>query len=385
MLQKTLNSLFEKHREPQLFGRYIHNDSIEPLLKKLPLKFKIDIIGKSVLKKNIYSVTVGTGKTKVFMWSQMHGNESTTTKAIFDIFNTFCDSSTISEQILNECTIKVICILNPDGANVYTRLNANDVDLNRDATNLSQPESSALRACFDSFNPNFCFNLHGQRTIFSAGRFNKPATISFLAPAQDFECAITETRKKAMEIIGEMYASLRKEIPNQIGIYDDAFNINCVGDMFQSLNIPTILFEAGHFANDYEREEVRGLMFQALLVALQTISANSITGKKYEPYFDIPKNEKLFYDIIIKNTKLTVDNKLQVLDVGIVYQEKLIENKVQFLPKVESISDLNQFFSHHTIDAEQNEVLTDKKLPLFEGYENDFVFINDKKYSLKLT
>ena len=33
-----------------------------------------------------------------------------------------------------------------------------------------------------------------------------------------------------MEIIGVMNALLQKQIPNQVGVYDDAFNINCVGE-----------------------------------------------------------------------------------------------------------------------------------------------------------
>jgi murein tripeptide amidase MpaA len=44
-------------------------------------------------------------------------------------------------------------MLNPDGADMYTRLNANEVDLNRDSQNLTQPESKVLREIFDLFQP----------------------------------------------------------------------------------------------------------------------------------------------------------------------------------------------------------------------------------------
>jgi murein tripeptide amidase MpaA len=67
-------------------------------------------------------------------------------------------------------------MLNPDGADMYTRLNANEVDLNRDSQNLTQPESKVLREIFDLFQPHYCFNLHDQRTIL---RPVKPATVSF--------------------------------------------------------------------------------------------------------------------------------------------------------------------------------------------------------------
>src|SRR5690606_37336030 len=119
-------------------------------------------------------------------------------------------------QLLKNCTIGIIPMLNPDGSRAYTRLNANQVDLNRDAQSLTQPESIILKKCFEDFKPDFCFNLHGQRTIFSAGLTNKPATVSFLSPAQDEACSITDTRKKAMDVIVKMNENLQKQIPGQV-------------------------------------------------------------------------------------------------------------------------------------------------------------------------
>jgi hypothetical protein len=311
------------------------------------------------------------------MWSQMHGNESTTTKAVFDLLNVLLASDeVISKSILGACTLKIIPILNPDGAKAYSRLNANNIDLNRDAKDLSQPESKVLRQIFEAFKPDYCFNLHGQRTIFSAGNTKFPATISFLAPAQDDTCSITPTRKIAMEIISEMNKNLQQQIPNQVGIYDDAFNLNCVGDTFQSLNVPTVLFEAGHYADDYCREITRAFIFQSLLVAVQYISENSITGVNYKDYFKIPENQKLFYDIVIRNTSKG--------DIGIQYEETLIDNSIHFIPKVEKISDLSIFYAHNELDASGNEVFSANKVPISEGSANDFVWINNEKSSLKL-
>lgn len=315
------------------------------------------------------------------MWSQMHGNESTTTKAVFDLCNVFADASNEKDikNILDNSSIAIIPILNPDGAKAYTRLNANHIDLNRDAQERSQPESVALRTYFDTFKPDICFNLHGQRSIFSAGNGNHPATVSFLAPAQDETCTITETRKKAMEIIVKMNENLQQQIPNQVGIYDDAFNLNCVGDTFQGLDVPTILFEAGHYNNDYNREEVRELMFQSILLAIHHISSHTLTGNNHEFYLKIPQNQKCFYDIIIRNAKVNNDN----CDIAIQYQEKLVGKNIQFVPVVDKISDLNSFFGHKEVDANGCVVSMSSKKDLFEGHENDFVLLNNEQFSLK--
>jgi hypothetical protein len=381
---ESLKSLYKTHKEKSLFGRYIHTKNIELLLEYLPSIFKVDTIGKSVNDENIFSVTIGTGMKKVLMWSQMHGNESTTTKALFDIFNFLNDSNALSSTIINNCTLKIIPILNPDGALTYKRFNTNNIDLNRDAQDLSQPESIALRHCFDTFQPDFCFNLHGQRTIFSAGKTNNPATISFLSPAKDSSCSITKNRAIAMEIIGVMNVMIQKQILNQIGVYDDAFNIDCVGDTFQSLNVPTILFEAGHYKNDYSREKTREYIFQSLLTALQYIALNTIKGNNYRTYFNIPKNESNFFDIIIRNAVVSLENKEQYLDIGILYEERLVENSIEFIPIIDKITDLSKYHGHKEINANKNEVLSSDRCELKVGYENDFVLINNVKYSLIL-
>jgi len=378
---KTLQSLFKVHKESLLFGRYINGDDIVPLLKKHSSSCKIDVVGKSVLGEPIHLITLGSGKKKVFMWSQMHGNESTTTKAIFDLCNVLTNSSEKAvAQILSKCTICIIPMLNPDGARKYTRLNANDVDLNRDAQDVSQPESLSLRECFNKIKPDVCFNLHGQRTIFSAGIANMPATVSFLAPAQDEDRSITKTRQKAMEVIVMMNDNLQKQIPNQVGIYDDTFNLNCVGDTFQSHNVPTILFEAGHFPNDYHREIVREYIFQSILVALEGISTKELTGLNYEMYLDIPQNKKLFYDIIIRNAMVGKD----CTDIAVQYREELIDGKLEFIPVVEKIMVLNNFYGHKEVDANNGVVLTHDGSELYVGYENVFVLLNNEILSFKL-
>ena len=372
----TINFEYNLVKESLLFHRYIHGETIRPLLKQLEEFATIDVIGQSVNNQNIHAVTLGKGNLKVLMWSQMHGNESTTTKALFDVFNFLKADSELSQAILKACTIKVIPILNPDGAKAYTRLNANGIDLNRDAQDLSQPESKALRAVFDEFHPDFCFNLHGQRTIFSAGLTNQPATVSFLAPAQDEACTITDNRKRAMELIAIMNSNLQNQIPNQVGIYDDAFNINCVGDTFQSFNIPTLLFEAGHHANDYGREITRTYIFQSLIIALRTIASHALSDIDFKTYFKIPKNEKLFYDIVIRNAMHH--------DIAIQYQETLIDNKICFIPKVEAIEDLKHCFGHKEYDAKGFQVLSPDKSELNVGNEIDFVIINNEIFSLIL-
>src|SRR5688572_12346259 len=108
----TGNQLLEAAIEPSLYGRYITNDSIKEILVRPQMQFQMRVLGSSVLGEPVYSIRVGTGKTKILMWSQMHGNESTTTKAVFDLLSQLRDGSKQSADILSEISLFIIPILN---------------------------------------------------------------------------------------------------------------------------------------------------------------------------------------------------------------------------------------------------------------------------------
>ena len=82
----------------------------------------------------------------------MHGNESTSTRALFDLISFL---KTYGKDYLNYLTFHIVPILNPDGALNYTRNNLNGIDLNRDFLNLSQPESRLLNNLYESVEPDF--------------------------------------------------------------------------------------------------------------------------------------------------------------------------------------------------------------------------------------
>jgi hypothetical protein len=345
--------LFSQYTEKSLLGRYITLAEIEPLLQKYNSGDGLKIIGHSVLRKPIYKYELGSGKTRILLWSQMHGNESTTTKALFDFLNLLKGNSEFAKNLLNRFSFCCLPMLNPDGASLYTRENANKVDLNRDSQTLSQPESKLLRETFESFKPDFCYNLHDQRTIFGVGNgVDKPATVSFLAPSYNEEREINAVRQKAIEVIVAMNRVLQTYIPNQVGRFDDSFNINCIGDTFQSLGVPTILIEAGHFQNDYFREFTRKYVFIALIVSFEYIYENDIVCNKIQEYLNISHNKVCFYDFVYKNIKISYDNNKIITNFAIQIKEELIDNHLYFNAYIASIGDLKNFSGHFEYDAE---------------------------------
>ena len=367
--------LHENHKEQSLSGRYITLYHIEPVL----LKYPHEIIGQSVNRKPIYKLQFGTGKIKILMWSQMHGNESTTTKALFDFIHFLYSNSAESNAIMENFTFCLLPMLNPDGSELYTRENANGIDLNRDAQNLSQPESVVLRKVFDSFNPDYCYNLHDQRTIYGAGTTNNPATVSFLAPAFNENRDINEVRIKAINVIVAMNKTLQNYIPNQVGRFDDSFNLNCVGDTFQYLNVPTILFEAGHFSKDYEREITRKYIFIALISGIEFLYENDIVINKIDHYLKIPQNNVVFYDFVYKNVKINCDGNEKIINFAAQFEELLNKDKIAFEAKIAQIDNLENFYGHIEVNA-QNETYSDENdnFPNIEQKANFYLGNNIK-------
>lgn len=371
------HSIYTQNKELSVSQRYVALAHIEPVLLRLQSNSEVSVLGTSVLGKPIYVYKKGKGTHKIMMWSQMHGNESTTTKALLDLFN-FLESEAAYE-LLQKFSFSIIPMLNPDGAEVWTRNNANDVDLNRDAQTLSQPESQVLRKCLDDFRPDFCFNLHDQRTIFGVEETDKPATISFLSPSYNLEKEINDTRKKAMELIAYMNDCLQTYIPNQIGRYDDGFNINCIGDTVQQNGIPTVLIEAGHFKDDYQREETRKFVFIALLSGLYNLRFDTDNTTKYLEYFNIPSNKTMFFDFIYKNIKLNYDNQHIFTNFASHYSEKVLDQDIHFEASIKEIGKLEGFSGHYEYDA-QGELYVDNFIDYPEINQKADFYIGSQEF-----
>lgn len=349
--------------QDQISKRYLTNQHVENILKSLNKKiFNVTVAGKSVRTQNVYRIDFGTGAFKILLWSQMHGNETTTTRAVLNFLNSL--NADENKQWLQFFTFTFLPVLNPDGAEDFTRVNANKVDLNRDSCDLTQPESNILRNVFNEVQPNLALNMHDQRTIFSAGKTNKTATLSFLTPAFNEGCEINETRTFAMQLIAAMRYELNEAAPDTIGRFDDAFNINCIGDMFTYLNTPTILFEAGFAANDYQRNTA----VELVQLSLENL-CNSLISKSYEQftvndYLQIPENHKNFVDLTIHNFQSNNSKYSGLKELPVVFKEELVNSEIHLSPEIDFDSAPNYQYAHQSFNANQQTIDNNEDLRL---------------------
>lgn len=356
-------------RNPNFPNRYI---SPKKLFHYLQQNYSDSIveIGTSVLEQPIYKMTLGSGSIKVVAWSQMHGNESNATHAMLDLLQIFSTNPSSPEEIFSKITLEFIFMLNPDGSAAWTRRNSLDIDMNRDFLKLSSKEFRLLKDMVEFQNYDYALNLHEQRTIFTTDEIN-PATLSFLAPAENYEREITPTRKKAMAVISAIYSELKADLPQQIGRYSDEFYPTSTGDNLTKMGIPTILYEGGHFPDDYLRIETRKFYTLALYEGLKAIANLKGSSTGWEKYLEIPENKESHYDIIYRNVKLNTDHEC-ILDVAVQYTEEVKENEEQitFVPIVVEVGDVGKKKGWKEIDCTGKRFICERKYPKLDAEVN---------------
>lgn len=307
-------------------------------LKKLGLP--VTEVGRSYQNREIYQVEWGKGKLKVFMWSQMHGDEPTATSALMDML-TFLQTSKLGwvKKLSESITLRAVPMLNPDGAELYQRRNAQFIDINRDAQSLSTPEGNLLKKLRDEWQPDIGFNLHNQNSLTTVGNTKKQATISLLAVSGNLEGKSTEGFERNKRICSIMINALNQFISGNIGRYEDDYNPRAFGDRISEWGTPVILIETGALHGKSEMFLIR-LNFIAFLTALQSLVDGS--EKKADPkvYETLPFNsDGGIYDFIFRAATVVPDNgEPYIADVAVVEERRRADEGVRMI--VREVGDL---------------------------------------------
>ncbi|HVS65552.1 MAG TPA: M14 family zinc carboxypeptidase [Thermoanaerobaculia bacterium] len=249
-------------------------------------------IGSSVEGRSIHLISVGRGPFEVLLWSQMHGDEPSATPALLDLAHHLLSRSKTPEvaRVLEQLTLRMIPMLNPDGAERYERRNAQGIDVNRDALNLSTPEGRLLKEIRDRFEPQLGINLHDQNRRNVVGDTRVLATNAVLAVAGDEEGTVTPGRRRAMRACSAIVSSLAPFTAGGVARYDEDWSPRAFGDNLTAWGTPVVLLESGAPPDSGDLEQLTRLNFVALAVVLRELAADDLAGHDPKVYEDLPRN-----------------------------------------------------------------------------------------------
>jgi hypothetical protein len=304
-------------------ARLRHKDIVEALHKLRDLRpaaLQLQVISNSYEGRAIYSATMGSGPTRVLAWSQMHGNEPTHTAVLLDLIDLLQrdPQKQICQDILNECTLLMVPMLNPDGAERYIRRTAQDIDMNRDALHLATPEGRLLRRLVEEFKPQFAFNLHNQQAGTSVDG-KKVAAVSLLVPPIDEPDTQTEWTQRAKQVAGIFRNAVEPHCEGMISRYDADYMPRCFGEWIQQQKVSTITLEAGGWSS-VDTGPLVQLHFVGFINALEAIANACYSSVEVSDYDSLPRSsDQYLFDVIVRDAKVVPGqgHEHHVADLGI--------------------------------------------------------------------
>lgn len=323
--------IWEKEHVSNIFPSNVrHKNLLNYLYDLKKIGVKVDEVGRSGQNREIFQVQWGKGPKRVFLWSQMHGDEPTATSALIDMFTVLQKNRDKDwvRAIENAITIRAVPMLNPDGAEVYQRRNSQGIDINRDAQNLATPEARLLKSLRDSWTPEIGFNLHNQNALTTAGKTNKQAAISFLVVHGDAEKTLTPGLERNRRLVVAMNQALSNFMSGYVGRYGDDWTPSAFGDCFSAWGTPVILIETGAL---YGKDEMFLLKmnFVAFLTSMKLLADGGDTAFNPADYEFIPNNSSgRIMNFIFRNASM-IDRlnpgQLLISDIGVNIERRRAE------------------------------------------------------------
>jgi hypothetical protein len=358
---KDLAEIWDKQHISTIAPSNVRHADVQKYLQQLKtLGLKVEEVGKSYGGREIYQVEWGKGTTKVFMWSQMHGDEPTATSALMDMLSFLQKNRNVGwvKEMENALTIRAVPMLNPDGAELYQRRNLQSIDINRDARALETPEGRLLKKLRDEWSPDIGFNLHNQNSLTAAGNTKNQATISLLAVSGDPQGKSNEGHQRSRRICSLMITALENFIKGHVARYDDTYNPRAFGDMISAWGTPVILIETGALHGRDEMFLIK-LNFIANLTALKSVADKSEQKASPALYDNLPfNNSGSIYNVVFRHANVVNFSKTVepfTGDVAVNFERRRAGETVR--GSVQEVGDLSVFGGLDEYDAKDFNVV----------------------------
>ena len=251
------------------------NNWLHGLLRETKIPVELFTAGHSYEGLALPAIRFGSGPRRVLVWARQHGDEPDCTAGLCMALEELLLRSAghPAETILSGLSFLVLPMVNPDGVARYTRRNAQQIDINRDAVAETTPEGRTLKRLRDEFEPEICFNLHDMNPRKSAERQHL-VSLAFQAGPFEQRDIDNPVRLRAKKVSAIMAEQARAWTPTNVARYTADYMHRAFGDSMMRWGVSSILIEAGGWneeegGNDFVRRLfalclLRGLFASAI-------------------------------------------------------------------------------------------------------------------------
>jgi hypothetical protein len=135
------------------------------LLDKQSDLLNVEVIGQTVLGRNIYAMKFSSSKfgrdkskIRVMIFAQQHGDEQSGKEGALLLAQSLLNEE--NRYLFEKIDLLLIPQVNPDGSEKNERRNGNNMDLNRNHLILTEPETQALHRVFDQYLFEVSMDVH---------------------------------------------------------------------------------------------------------------------------------------------------------------------------------------------------------------------------------
>lgn len=245
-----------------------------------------EVIGESVKGREIYLVKFGNNPENptILFLTQQHGNETLITEAALNVIRNLSNNSRENRELADQVNIFFVPRLNPDGAagdvdfdisnhiggGQSTRANANGVDLNRDHTDLEQPETQALHfEVLQKYDIDYLVDFHHQGA--RAGIDGELVSGSILYPTTPDVDADVQLMSKQLGKV--MYDAVESRGWGLLARYNGGTGNNIARNgLAADYGISTLLFEMRGMADHTNANTILGQKSNGYLIQQGVVS-----------------------------------------------------------------------------------------------------------------
>lgn len=176
-------------------------------------KIHVDVAGHTNQGRNIYKVSVGTGKKVVLIQSEIHGNEKTGTVALLNILqNIGSSNSAEAKKIREELTIVAIPMMNADGSELDRRGN----ELSWSEVIARFPQLQSVKPAWNYYTTSLQGDNYSNNPGFDVNRDFHP-NLDYIAKPEDFPGASNQPGwyiTPEAQTVRDIYKGLKQQFGN---------------------------------------------------------------------------------------------------------------------------------------------------------------------------